>query len=485
MRLGKTTIVNLVGQVIVSVSGFVATFAIAVLGGSSTLGTYAIAVSLGSFFLIIPAQAIERGTRKRMSERQDPGSFLGVGLLLNSLLAVGTAATILLVGWLLNTLSPASIEIVSVLTDHYVEIAVLVLASTAFRTVRGAIQGDKRVGESGLLLGGERVLRSVFQVTALVLGFGVGMLIVGHSLAVAIAAVAGYTLVTSSVERPTRAQIRSVLDYAKYAWLGTLRTRVYGWLDTFVLSFFVSASLIGIYEAAWGIATLLGIVGTAIRQTLFPEMSELSVADDYDQIRNILDDGLVFSGVFVIPGLLGSAVIGQRVLRFYSREFGQGAEILLILIGAYIANVYGSQFVNVLNAIDRPEIAYRVNGLFIAVSIVLNVSLVWAYGWYGAAVATAGSSAVRTGAAYASLRLVMDDVPLPFAEVGRQVLAAAGMAGLVYPVVTLVPPGRLGTILLVAYGAVVYLAFLFALSERVRHKSAALAPEWVRYSSND
>jgi O-antigen/teichoic acid export membrane protein len=259
---------------------------------------------------------------------------------------------------------------------------------------------------------------------------------------------------------------------------------VYGWLDTFVLSFFVTASFVGIYEAAWGIASLLGIVSIAIRRSLFPEVSELSTKDNFAQIKHILEDALLFSGIFVIPGLFGAAVIGQRILKFYRPEFGQGAGILLILIGAYAADVYGSQFVNVVNGIDRPDLAYKINAAFIAVSLALNILLVWSFGWYGAAVATATSSVVRTILGYFALQSTIGTVPVPVGEIGREVLAATTMYGILLPIAPMIPAGRVGTLGLVGFGAIVYLGALLLLSKRVRQKVLFIAPAFLSRTSD-
>lgn len=479
MRLGKATIVHFAGQVLVSLAGFAATFAIAVLGGSSTLGRYAIAVSLGSFLLLVPVQAVGSGVRKRMSEGADPGAYLGVGVMVNGVLATGLCLGVLLTSYLLSVFGPIDSEITSLIVGYDTEIAALVLVTAAYRTVREAIEGDKQVGLSGLLQGGERVIRSMLQVGVLVAGYSVSALVLGHAVSVLVASVIGWVLLSPRVELPTREQIRSVFRYARYAWLGTLQTRIYGWLDTFVLSFFVTASLIGVYEAAWGIASLLGIVSTAIRRTLFPEVSELSVKAEFEQIETILEDGLVFSGIFVIPGLLGGAVIGQRVLRFYSPEFEQGAGILLILIAAYVADVYGSQFMNIINGVNRPDLAYRINAVFIVVSLLLNVTLIWAVGWYGAAIATACASLVRAALGYVGLKATIKSVPLPVGEIGREVLAAAAMATVLVPIEPFVPTDRVGTLFLVALGAVMYGVLLLALSSRVRQKGVGFAPQWL------
>jgi len=473
MRLSKAALTVSLAQIILSVAGFVTTFAIAVLEGSTTLGQYAIAVSLGAFLFIIPMQAISDAVKKRMSEGEQCEEYLSAGVFITVAFTVVAVGTVLTLGVCLQRLPVPPLEIVVVLRRYSVEIAALVAAATTFRLVRDALEGTKRVGQSGILQAGERVIRTVVQVGTLLAGFGVGALVLGHGIAFLFASLIGVMLIKSRFRQPTRRHVRSLIAYARYAWLGTLRTRIFGWFDTFVLSFFVSASLIGIYEAAWGIAGVLGIVSLAIRRTLFPEVSDLSASDDYDRIRSILNDGLVFSGVFVIPGLAGALIVGSRILRFYRPEFSQGAGILVILICAYLAEAYGSQFISVINALDRPDVAYRVNLFFIIASIVLTTTLVFLFGWYGAAVATVSASVFRTILGYRALVGELESVPIPLAQIGRQLFAAAVMAVIIASISPFVPASRFWTIVLILAGAGIYVGVLLLISDIVRNKSLA------------
>jgi O-antigen/teichoic acid export membrane protein len=275
------------------------------------------------------------------------------------------------------------------------------------------------------------------------------------------------------------------MAYAKYAWMGALRGRVFGWMDTIFLSFFIGASLIGIYEAAWGIASMLAIASSSISQTLFPEVSDLTTERGFDQVRHYLDEALAFSAILVIPGLIGATVIGDRVLRFYRPEFAQGSMVLLILIAAYLADVFASQFTNVINGVDRPDAAFRVNSVFIGCNIVLNAVLIWAIGWTGAAIATAVSSAIRALVGYWVLDGIIESIRIPFRTLGLQILAAGIMAAVVYPVATLIPPGRLGTLLLAGTGGIIYTVALLGISPRVRSKTLSLVPEGVTGQYNN
>lgn len=469
MRLGRTTLVHFVSQVAVSLAGFVATFAIARLLGADGLGTYAVAVAL-LFWLNIPTHAVGKAVNKRISEGEDRGSYLSTGVLLN-----GTLAAVL--GLLIVAFGDAVNGYVGAPVSHLV--AALVVANVGLLTVVGALNGQKKVAQAGLLRSVERIARTGAQVGLILVGYGLTGLLVGHAASLAAAAVLGVLLFEIRPAVPSVDHVRRIVEYARYSWLGTLRTRAFGWMDTTVLAFFVSSSLIGIYEVSWTLASTLALVSNSVRRTLFPELSELGVEEDYERVHHYLNEGLVFTGVFAIPGLFGAAVIGPRLLKIYRPEFTQGAIILLVLILARTLAAFGSQFVSAINAIDRPDIAFRINLVFVVANVVLNVALISEFGWYGAAVATALSATFSLGLGYVALSSLIGRPSIPVVEILREVGASLVMAGAVYALADAAPSSHYGTVLLVLLGGVVYLAVLVALSTRVRQKAVALLPARV------
>lgn len=481
MRPGKTTLVHFTSTAVTSVAGFVATFAIATLFGPAGLGSYAIATALGYYWLGIPATAVSDAIRKRVSEGTGGTAFFTTGIALNWAIGLGLAATVYAVGAILpSVIDPATNELAYVLSAFNGPVAVLVLATYTYRPISGGLQGQKRVGIAGVLEAAERVVRTLVQVAVLLAGYGVSALVLGHAATLVLAAAGGFLLLGVSATRPTRRHLESIAGFARYAWMSALRSRTFSWMDTIVLSLFVGAALIGIYEAAWGIASLLAVVSASIQHTLFPEISDLGTDAAYDRVKHFLDEGLVFAGVFVIPGLFGAVAIGERVLAFYSPEFSRGAGVLVLLVFAYWFDVYASQFVSAINAIDHPDVAYRVNGLFIVVNLALNVVLVWTLGWYGAAIATGLSSMVRLVLGYRGLSSLIGRPKVPFREIGLEVLAAAGMAVVVLGMRPMALEGRIGTLQLVGLGALVYGAILVSISGRIRQKVLSLLPVAIR-----
>jgi O-antigen/teichoic acid export membrane protein len=466
VREGKTTLVHFLSQVGTSVAGFVATFAIARLLGADGLGVYTLGLAL-LFWFNVPTTAIASAMNKRMSEGTDQGEFLSAGFVLNA----GFGLLVLL---LFLAFRP--------LVDGYVGapvaglVGLLVLVESMFAAVQNGLNGQKRVAASGLSLFAERVVRTLAQVVLVVLGFEVAGLFLGYVGSAVVGIAVGLVPYRVWFRRPSIEQFRRLLSYAQYAWLGKLKTRAFGWMDTIVLGFFVAPALVGIYEVAWNLSTMLILVSLSIQQTLFPELSDLGTTDDYERIHHLLNEGLVFVGVFAVPGLFGAAIVGPRVLAIYRPEFATGAEVLLILIAAQLVSAFASQLLNVINAVDRADVAFRINAVFLVVNVALNVALVSAFGWVGAAVATGASAVVTLVLSYAAVVSLVGAPDVPFGDIGFEVVAGAAMAVLVALAKPLAPVNHYATIGLVLLGACVYVLVLLGLSTRIRRKMLSLVP---------
>jgi O-antigen/teichoic acid export membrane protein len=245
-------------------------------------------------------------------------------------------------------------------------------------------------------------------------------------------------------------------------------------MDTLVLGVFVTSDLIGIYEIAWNVASVLAVFGVAINTGLFPEISSLD-ADETESIAELAQTGVAYAGVFVIPGLVGGLILGEVILSVYSQEFRQGYLILVLLIFARLISTYKNQFVNIIDATNRPDIGFRINAVFVVTNISLNFLLVYVYGWVGAAVATITSAAVGAIIAYGALTR-LTAFQFPISEVLKQLVAAVAMGIPVYVGAEYLSYQVLPSLLLVPAGAGVYFGVLLSISLRFRTTVRANIP---------
>lgn len=467
MRLGQTSFTFFISSLLASAIGFLATLYIARLLGAEPLGIYHLALGLVSWLGIVGKVGFSGAITKRLSEGEEQGEYVVAGASIIFTLFLVIAAGIFLfrphvvayIGY------PAALFIILIL-----------LVSLALELVNSLLVGLHLVHISGFLsplkIGG----RSGFQLFFITIGLSTAGLFVGHIAGFAVVLGIGLYFVVRSlpeISRPRKRHYEGLVDFAKFSWLGSLQSRMFSYTDIVVLGFFVSSVLIGVYAVAWNIAQFLIIFSGALKSTLFPEMSEMSTKSEPQAVSQIVEQSLSFGGLFLLPGLFGGALLGERLLRLYGPEFAQGSVILTFLILANLFMGYQNQLLNTLNAIDRPDLAFRVNAVFVGVNLTFNVILVYLYGWIGAAIATTASVAISLILAYRHVDSIID-FDLPLGEIAKQGIAAMVMAAMVYAGLFLennyrVLGHNLATVLiLVMGGAGIYFLVLLSLSTEFR-----------------
>jgi O-antigen/teichoic acid export membrane protein len=345
---------------------------------------------------------------------------------------------------------------------------VLLAARLAANFIQSVLDGQHLVHVSSLLTPAEWTSRSIIQVALVLSGAGLSGAFAGYIAGAIVGTLLGAYFVSASFSFPSKRDFGRLRSYAQFSWLASIKGRTFLSMDTLILAVFVSNSVIAVYEIAWNLASLFSIFGSSIRRTLFPEISKLSsVSGINDEITGLLRVSLAYSGLFIIPGLVGGAIVGDIVLQVYGPGFDTGYYILLILTFARLLYGYQGQFLTTLDAVDRPDLTFRINVVFVAVNLVLNILLTWQYGWYGAAAATTLSAALGLVLGYYYASYVMD-VVVPLAEIGKQWVAAGIMAGVVYLLRTVVGESLPIVTVLVGIGASVYFFALLMLSVEFR-----------------
>lgn len=465
MRLGHVSAINFGSQILASLSGFIATLYVARELGSAALGKYALFIAVVIWMKTFFGSGLHEGVRKRLSERGERRGILGAALAIQIVLLVIVGLAVLLIHPQVDRY--LRFDGAETLIGAFVALIV-------FAFVRAVLDGEDRVHLSSLLRPLDRVVRTGVQLSVVFLGaFGGGVLglAYGYIVGAATASLVGFAWVRIRPAIPSHEDFRSLWSYLQYAWLSGVEERSISSMDTVVLGLFVASSLIGYYEVAWNVASILAVFGTSISTTVFPTLSKLESEGKQDQAGDIISQSLAFTGLFVIPGLAGGAVIGDQILRIYGPQFEQASLVLIILIFARLVYAYESQLISALNAIGRPEIAFRINAVFVASILSLNLILVNKVGWIGAAVGTALAAMIGLSLAYKSLSDIVDFEP-PTMELATQLFSAIAMAGVVAWLetswLTSARSELFTTILLVAVGAVIYFSILTTTSSHFR-----------------
>lgn len=465
MRLGQTSVLYFTAKFVGSVLGFLATIYFARVLGEEVLGFYSLVLGIVTWLSLAGHVGLSKALTKRLSEGEERDQYAGAGILIIATLLVVISVTVL-----------AAREYV----DAYVGVpiatfVVLLLFTDLFRSfTNAALKGSHLVHVYAVLSVVKMGGRSILQLALVALvGLELAGMLVGYAAGGFVVGVIGFWYLGFRPAMPSRRHFVSLFDFAKFSWLGSMRSRTFSWVDVIVLGFFVPAGLIGIYSVAWSIGKFLDIFGSAISSTLFPEMSKEATANNEGAVAGLTENALAYAGLILIPGLVGGTLLGDRILLVYGEGFVDGAHILAILVAGLLVYTYNKQLLNTLNAIDRPDLAFRANAVFVAANVSLNVALVSAYGWVGAAVATLLSAAISLVFSFRFARARVD-FSLPSGEIGRQWAAAGLMGATVYAARAtgeshwIADHNEVFVVGLVGFGAVVYVGSLFAISSRFR-----------------
>ncbi|ADB61815.1 polysaccharide biosynthesis protein [Haloterrigena turkmenica DSM 5511] len=467
MRLGQTSIIYFLSKLFASGLGFLATIYIARMLGPGPLGVYSVAIGLVSWLAIAGKVGLSGAISKRVSEGEDRGEYALAGTtIIFSLFVLVACGLVLFRTQVADYIGyPA--------TGYIVLILLVVLLNSLINSL---LVGLHLVHVSGVLSPVRTGGRALLQIALIATGAGTAGLFTGHIVGYCLViGIGGFFIARNlpDLSRPKRRHFERLVDFAKFSWLGSLQSKMFSYTDIIVLGVFVSSGLIGVYAAAWNIAEFLILFSGALSSTLFPEISSLSAEEDSQVVARIVEQSLSFGGLFLVPGLFGGALLGERILRIYGPEFPKGSTILTVLIVANLLMGYQNQLLNTLNAIDRPDLAFRVNVVFVAINVTLNVGLISLYGWLGAAVATTVSVAASLVLAYYHVDTIID-FAVPTGEIAKQWFAAVLMAGVVYAGLWTESTYRLlnhnvaTVVLLVSLGAGVYFTVLLAISTEFR-----------------
>lgn len=467
MRLGQTSLIYFVSRLASSMIGFLATLYFARKLGASPLGIFNLTTSLVAWLAIVGQAGVSGAITKRVSEAEQPSEYaVAGGVIVGGLFAIVTVFVFLFEDAMNSYIGYSAAEY----------LVLILLVSLLFSLINSLLSGFHLVHVRGVLSMLKTGGQSVFQIVAVSAGLGVIGLYFGHIVGFVLVILLGLYYVREEIpgfSRPSRRHFRSLGEYAKYSWLGSLQSKMFNYTDIIVLGFFTSSSLIGIYAVAWNIGQFLILFSGSLKSTLFPEMSKLSAKDDPQAVADLVNKSLAYGGLFTIPGLVGGALIGDRILAIYGSEFRQGFEVLVILILANVIMGYQNQLLNALNAIDRPELSFRVNLWFAVLNISFNIVFIFWYGWVGAAIATATSVGISLIIAYVHASRIVA-FAIPVIEITKQLAAALLMGAVVYGGITiqemygLISQNFVIVLLLVSGGAGVYFTTLYCISHDFR-----------------
>jgi O-antigen/teichoic acid export membrane protein len=165
-----------------------------------------------------------------------------------------------------------------------------------------------------------------------------------------------------------------------------LLVQIYVSFDTIILGYMKTAQEVGVYTAAYKVITFITIVPSLIFQAYLPELSKPSASSKNTATLKRYQTALICLGIPV--GILGVIFARFILLGIFGDAFESGLVPFRILLVTAMIIYFNIAAANPLLAWGKEKEYLFIVGAGACVNIILNISLIPAYGIIGAAMAT-------------------------------------------------------------------------------------------------
>ncbi|WP_266082177.1 flippase [Haladaptatus caseinilyticus] len=159
--------------------------------------------------------------------------------------------------------------------------------------------------------------------------------------------------------------------------------------DNFLLGYFISSSVVGLYDAAFTISSVLLVIHTAIGFLFLPIFSELAAAEDIDDMDEFYKLVTKWMVLISLPIYCLILAFPHAILSLtFGAEYQSSTDLLLLIsTGFFIHLVFGINEHGLI-AIGRTGTILRGNIICLSMNLLLNVLLIPSIGALGAALAS-------------------------------------------------------------------------------------------------
>ena len=309
--------------------------------------------------------------------------LIGVGSIWT---AANLAAAIFRPAFLPNSLEPV----------HYVVFALAGIAACALAIAKDALLA------SGSMLGFtivdfmEPFARCLLIITGVViLGVGIDGVLIGWSLAIAVALLLALRLLATRVTLTLRfdpATFRKQLSFGFRGYMGWLLQSANYRLDVFLVAAFVGHTELGFYAVAFGAAEMLWQIPFALGTVFFPKVAAMG-ADENAEVAAVTCRRALF---VTLIATLATVAVGRFLIIFaYGQEFSPAVASFYILAPSALLYTVHRVLSSALAGRGMPEATLYGGLASVPVTIGLGLLLIPRWGIEGAATASLAAYATN------------------------------------------------------------------------------------------
>lgn len=395
INLGWETLKSIVAKFIQAALGFAGVVVFTRLVGKAEFGGFYLLLSL-VMIADRPIQGLGSAVNKRWSEKGAPRSrIVSTVLIVNAIL-------VLVVGFTVFILQESVVAYTN-LPGAPLLFVVLFGSIGLFTVFQGALSAEGYPARSTWIDTLRSVLTLPLQIV-LVLS-GLGALGMGYGLAGATLLVLPITLFITyrRPELPTRENLESLWEYAKFSIPGSFVGKAYDRMDVILLGFLIGTTSVANYEVALKLTVPAGFMSIAIGSALMPKISN-NISRGRDFIPDV-KNSISYISILAIPIFFGALAIPEHLV--VTAFGGQYRDAALFLVGLAFYRIFATQttvYRRTLGGMDLPNVNLRIGTYTLAFNIFVGIGLAYLIGPLGIVIATILAEMLQYGLSLFAVR---------------------------------------------------------------------------------
>jgi O-antigen/teichoic acid export membrane protein len=455
----RQSVISLSTTIALTGIGFLATIYFAHTLGPAPLGAYFLFLAYFGILNLIGDGGFGGAAVKRISEGKEPNEYLSAFAFIRIVLLALSVSLLLFAEPYFKDLSSSG-------AFFWLLLALIV---SVFSSITGiGVYGSGKVGIYQISTFAEAFIRTLFQITAVFLGFGIAGLAGGFVGGLIAGGLMNFRYLDVKIVRFRLSHLKNLSGFSFWIFLTASGSLVFCYADTILIGFFMSNAEVGIYRTAFQLTSVATFATLALHTVLYPKISSWGTLGKITEIENSLARAWTYSLFLAVPTCIGGWILGDKLLYYlYGASFVEGAPALFFLLLVQVVNVFMFLGTMSLTALNRPKDAFWVTVIAASVNILLDIILIPVMGITGAAVATLIAMILN---ALGALMLLSRVISVKF-EHGpiKNILYAAGLMGIfLLCVYLLLPLTHVITVFaLVFIGALIYIIVLLRLDREM------------------
>ena len=157
------------------------------------------------------------------------------------------------------------------------------------------------------------------------------------------------------------------------------------WTDIFMIGIMTSSKDVGIYSAAFKVASIGLIIILVFNVVIGPKVSELYNNNYMSKLKTTINKTTQLITFLTIPIFSIIIIFRKEILSFFGNDFIQGESVLIILSTSVLINAISGNVDQILNMTNHQKIMKNITLFCLIENIILNYILIPIYGINGAA----------------------------------------------------------------------------------------------------